>query len=189
MFLKKVNLWFKIALLACLSLLLTACASQQLDLTYSTVGANMGGTNSPELQVMELQNRLPEPYIGITSGGEHFEAKTSVTDWATRALTDELVRIGVRATYGGGAASSGTKTLKGSLDKLWLEQTGVGQYRVKISITIEMPSSGNTFLHQTFNAEQSSLIMPNDKNLSDLLESTLRDAVTPAAATIKNRLQ
>ena len=188
MFLKKMNSLFKASLLLCLSLLLSACASQQVDLIYSTEGASMGAINSPELQVMELQNRLAEPYIGINSSGEHFEARTSPTAWVTRALTDELVKIGVRANYGG-AVSGNAKSIKGSLDRLWLEQTGTGQYKIRISITIEMPSSANTFLNQTFNAEQSSLMMPSDKNFSDLFESTLRDAVVPAAAAVKGRLQ
>ena len=187
MFFKKMSFLFKISLLGCLSILLTACASQQVDLVYSTAGANMGATNTPELHVMELQNRLPEPYVGINSSGEHFEAKNSPTEWATRALTDELVRIGVRANYGGSSYGN-AKTIKGSLDRLWLEQTGAGQYKIRISITIEMPSSPNTFMNQTFNAEQTSFMMPSDKNFSDLFESTLRDAVVPAAAAIKGKL-
>lgn len=189
MFFKKINPLFKFFSLTCLFILLTGCASQQVDLIYSSKGASMAAINVPEVQVMELQNRLSEPYIGINSSGEHFEATTPPTEWVTRALTDELVRIGVRANYSGGAAYGNAKTIKGSLDKLWLEQTGAGQYKVKIAITIDMPSSANTFLNQTFTSEESSFMMPSDKNFSELLESALRDAVVPAAAAVKNRLQ
>lgn len=165
------------------AMFVSGCAGQQVALNYHTIGASMPASGLPEVQIAEFQNNLNQSHIGVNSSGEYFEAVSPPTQWATRAFTDELVRLGVKAGYGGG------KAVTGSLDQLWIEQTGPGQYKARVSITVRITEPNGASFHQNFNSEQSDLFLPSDSNISELLESTLRNVTVPAAEVIKGRLR
>ncbi len=170
--------------------LLNGCAGQQVELKYSPLGASMSTTPGlPTVMIEELQNNTGQTTIGVDSDGSAFESASSPTAWVSEAITDELVRLGVRASYTPYSSSNSEYTIKGSLEQLWLEQTGPGQYKAKIKISIQFPKNaeGMTFT-KTYNAEESSFILPSNANISELMESVLRSAAIAAASEIKANL-
>lgn len=186
----KFNAWLKLAVLSIFVFAVSACTGQQVNLVYNPVGPSMGAANElPAVIIEEFQSAMPQQSVGENSDGEPYTATSSPTAWVSEALADELVRLGVRASYSPYTTAS-SYVIKGSLDKLWIEQTGTAQYKVKVAITIQLPENKNgvTF-KKSYNAEQSAVIVPTDANLSELAESTLRDLLVPVAQEIKNQLQ
>lgn len=166
---------------------LTGCAGQQVDLKYNPVGPSMStAPGLPSVMIAEFQN-AGQADIGVNSNGDPFQPKSSTTAWVSEAVANELVRLGVRASYS--PYSSSEYTIKGTLDRLWLEETGPGQYKASIAITIEFPQNADRqIIKRSYNAEESSFMLPSDSNISGLLESVLRDVATRAANEIKGNL-
>ena len=170
--------------------LLSGCAGQQVDLTYSPLGPTMStAPGLPTVMIEELQNNTGQTSIGVDSDGSAFESASSPTAWVSGAIADELVRLGVRASYSPYSSGGSEYTIKGSLEQLWLEQTGPGQYKAKIKINVQFPKNkdGMTFT-KTYNAEESSFILPSNSNISELMESVLRTVAIAAANEIKTNL-
>lgn len=182
------NTW-RILLVAGFCFFLTACAGNRIDLTYNPVGVTMPSENL-SIQIPDFTSKLSSPrQIGAKSNGETFEATDSPTAWVSQALTEELVRSGVQASYIASGTSNGPVVLTGTLDRLRIEQVGSSEYKVKIAITVQLINkTARTTFKQSFNAEQNTYVLPTDKNLAELMESTLRDVVVPAALAIKSKL-
>ena len=180
-----------LALVAIVSLAaLTGCAGQHVELKYNPVGSSMSAVPGlPTVMVSEFQNNTGQQYIGADSDGEPFEGTSSPTAWVSEAIADELVRSGVRARYTPYSSYTSEYTIKGTLDQLWLEQTGPGQYKARIAITIEFPQNADrAVVKRSYNSEQSSFMLPSDSNVSELMESVLRDVATRAANEIKTTI-
>lgn len=169
---------------------LAGCAGQQVELKYNPVGPSMSAsTGLPTVMISEFQNNTGQQHIGADSDGEPFEGASSPTAWISEAVADELVRIGVRASYTPYSSYTSEYTIKGTVDQLWLEQTGPGQYKARIAITIEFPQNAErAVVKKSYNSEQSSFMLPSDSNVSELMESVLRDVATRAAEEIKANL-
>ncbi|MBQ4132903.1 MAG: hypothetical protein IJD04_04110 [Desulfovibrionaceae bacterium] len=168
----------------------SACTGQQVNLAYNALGPSMGpDSDLPAVMIEEFQNVTGQEGVGADSDGEVYTANRPPAQWISEALTDELVRLGVRAGYSPYASGS-DYIIRGKLERFWVEQIGTAQYSVKISVSIQLPQDANgVAFTKTYNAEQSSVIMPTDAALSELVEDTLRDVVVPAAQEIKNHLQ
>ena len=182
--------YLKTAIILGIVFMLSACANQQVSLVYNAIGPSMGTASTmPAVMVEQFQSSVSQEAIGADSDGAAYSADKAPAVWVTEALTDELVRLGVRASYSPYASSSNC-IIKGSLDQLWLEQTGMGQYKVNIRLSVQLPpDAAGTSVRKSYTAEQSSVFMPTDANFSELIESTLRDAVVSAAQDIKKYLQ
>jgi len=165
----------------------TGCAGQQVELKYDPVGSSMSTVPGlPTVMVSEFQNNTGQQHIGADSDGEAFEGTSSPTAWVSEAVADELVRIGVRASYSPYSSYTTEYNIKGTIDQLWLEQTGPGQYKARIAITIEFPQNADrAVVKKSYSSEQSSFMLPSDANVSELMESVLRDVATRAANEIK----
>ena len=176
-------------LLLVAALSLTACAGNRVDLNYSPIGPSLDtASNLPSVMVAEFQNGTGQLSVGADSDGAAIEPASSPTAWVSEALADELVRLGVRASYTPYSTATGY-TIQGTLDQFWIEQTGPAQYKVKISATVELPRDrAGVGFRKSYHAEQSSMIMPTDASLSELVQSTLRDLLTPMALELKSHL-
>lgn len=168
---------------------LVGCAGDKVGLAYNSLGPSMNASPElPTVAIPEFQNGMPSTQIGVSSGGKPLEANSSTITWVTEAFTDELVRLGVRANDSSYPRVN-DYMVSGSLDQLWIEETGPAQYSVKVAITIELTQpAGQVIFKKTFNAEQNTFFVPTDANISELVESTLRDVLTMATVEVKSQL-
>lgn len=168
---------------------LAGCSGHKVELIYHSLGPSMSADpNLPVIMVSEFQNGMPDTQIGTDSDGEPFEANSSVTAWATESFANELVRLGVRASYSP-YLSPDVYIIKGTLDQLWIEKNGPSQYTVKIALSIEFPQTTDlVVLKKSYTAEQSSPFVLTDADISKLVESTMQDVVIKAAVETKAQL-
>ena len=183
----------KISALAFLLLALPAlagCAGDMVNLRYVPVGP-VAQNSGKHITLLELEDRRPQTAgVGQRQDGGLFTADARMTDWVSRALADEFTRQGVQVYYAGeGISSPGAPTISGSVDELWLVETGNTSYEVNMRMALVLSDSNGKTLHtESFRCEQSAQFIPSESNISNLMADTLRDLVAPAAQTMSGRI-
>ena len=178
------------AFLLLLLTVLTGCAGDVINLHYVPVGpvAQNAGKN---ITLLELEDRRPQTTgVGQRKDGDLFMADVRVTDWVSRALADEFTRQGVQVYYAGeGVSAPGAPVISGSVDELWLVETGNTSYVVNMKMTLRLnDSNGKLIYTESFWCKQDAQFVPSESNISNLMADTLRDLVAPAAQTMRNRI-
>ncbi len=183
----------KISALAVLLLALSAltgCAGDMVNLHYVPVGP-VAQSSGKYITLLELEDRRPQTAgVGQRQDGGLFTADARVTDWVSRALGDEFARQGVQVYYAGeGVSSPGAPVISGSVDGLWLMETGNTSYEVNMKMTLVLSDSNGKLVYtESFWATQTAQFMPSESNISNLMADTLRDLVAPAAQTMSGRI-
>jgi hypothetical protein len=170
--------------------LVSGCAGNVVNLHYVPVGAVLQSTGK-QVTVFELEDRRPQVSgVGQRKDGGLFVGDARVTDWVSRALVNEFLRQGVQAYYAGeGMSSPGAPMISGSVDVLWLTETGNTSYDVEMKITLFLSdSNGKAIYTESFWCKQSAQFIPSESNISNLMTDTLRDLVVPAAQAMRDRL-
>ena len=179
---------------ALLGLLLTAglisgCTGNVVKLNYVPTGAMLQSTGK-QVTLLELEDRRPNTAgIGERKDGELFTGDARVTDWASRALADEFIRLGVGVYYAGeGLSSPNAPVLSGSVDTLWLKETGNTSYEVEIKITLVLSDSRGKRIHQeSFWGQQTLRAFPSESKFSELMADALHDVTAPAAQAMSRK--
>lgn len=169
---------------------ISGCASNVVKLNYVPVGAMLQSTGKTAV-LLELEDRRPNTSgIGQRKNGELFTGDATVTDWVSRALADELTRQGVSVSYaGGGLSSPGARVISGSLESLWLKETGNTSYEVEMKMHLTLTDSNGKLIYQNnFQCWQNAQFLPTESKISDLMADSLHDLVFPAAQTIGGKL-
>ena len=178
------------ALLLLVLLALTGCAGDMVNLHYVPMGP-VAQNSGKHITLLELEDKRPQTTgVGQRKDGGLFAADARVTDWVSRALAEEFVRQGVQVYYAGeGVSSPGASTISGSVDELWLMETGNTSYEVNIKITLVLSdSNGKRICTENFWRKQTAQFLPSESNISNLMTDTLRDVVAPAAQTMRGRI-
>ena len=171
-------------------LTLTGCAGDMVNLHYVPVGP-VSQNSGKHITLLELEDRRPQTAgVGQRQDGGLFTSDARVTDWVSRALADEFTRQGAQVYYAGeGVSSPGSPTVSGSVDELWLLETGNTSYEVNMTITLNLiDSSGKRIYTESFRCKQTAQFIPSESNISNLMADTLRDLVAPAAQTMTSRI-
>ena len=186
----KINKIFSLpALIALFSILAAGCANNVVSLKYVATGPTLQNTGKTVI-VQELVDQRSITELGRRDNGDYFAADVRVSDWVSRALADEFTRQGVNVSYTGeGYMALSAPTISGTVDTLWLEETGTTSFVADMKITLQLHDSTGKFIYQeSFWCKQTARFMPNDSNISELMTDTLRDLVAPAAQAMGKRL-
>ena len=170
--------------------LIGGCAGDVVNLHYVAVGPVLQSSGK-QVTLLELEDRRPQAgAVGQRKDGGLFSSDVRVSDWVSRALADEFVRRGVQVYYAGeGVSSAGAPVISGSVDNLWLTETGNTSYDVDMKITLHLSdSNGKAIYTESFWCKQNAQFFPSESNISNLMSDTLRDLVAPAAQAMGNRL-
>ncbi len=170
--------------------LMSGCAGDVVNLHYVPVGPVLQSTGK-QVTLLELEDRRPQTAgVGQKQDGGLFAADARVTDWVSRALADEFARQGVQVYYAGeGISSPGAKVISGSVDELWLLETGNTSYDVNMKMTLLLSDSNGKLIYtESFWCKQTAQFLPSQSNISNLMADTLRDLVSPAAQAMRGRI-
>lgn len=95
--------------LCVLMVALSGCADNTIRLLFRPAPAGtVTDPYAPSLAVLRFEDKRPEVWIGQRMGenGGYFQAGSSVPEWVSRSLADELVLHGVKAFYAEDAQSA-----------------------------------------------------------------------------------
>lgn len=170
---------------------LSGCAGNTVRLLFrpAPVGA-VSDPYSPTVAVLRFEDKRPEVWIGQRMGenGGYFQAGSSVPEWVSRSLADELVRHGVKAFYAedakNAAALKPEYTLAGEVLQVWVTEINPTKYQVEVRFHVSMRLADRTW-GETFFSTQERTGMPGSELVEELLNDALRSAVSSSAVKIK----
>ena len=148
---------------------------------------------APSLAVLRFEDKRPEVWIGQRMGenGGYFQAGSSVPEWVSRSLADELVLHGVKAFYAEDAQSAAALkpeyTISGELLQVWVTEINPTKYQVEVRFHVTMRLADRTW-GETFFSTQERTGMPGSRIVEELLNDALRSAVNSSAAKIRGVL-
>ncbi len=169
---------------------LIGCAPKSaIDLKYEPTGINLEPCPG-SIAVVELADKRPQSAIGETKDGESFYAKTSVTEWVSRALYDELLGGGCQVEYHQKKYKFDTDfTLTGDIEEIFVRQKSLSDYAASMKLRIAATAGGNKVYGKTFTSTLGKTTVPspgvNTKVLSELLQGMMRELVPEVRDSLK----
>lgn len=174
-----------------LTFLVSGCADNTIRLLYRPApDGTVSDPYAPTLAVLRFEDKRPEVWIGRRMGenGGYFQAGSSVPEWVSRSLADELLLQGVKAFYAEDAQSAAARkpeyTLSGELLQVWMTEINPTKYQVEVRFRVSMRLADRTW-SETFFSTQERSGMPGSRMVEELLNDALRSAVNTSAAKIK----
>ena len=161
---------------------LIGCAPKTaIDLKYQPTGINLEPCPG-SIAIVELADKRPQSAIGETKDGKAFYGKTSVPEWVTRALHDELASGGCQVEYHRKKYEFDTDfTLTGDLEEIFVRQKSLSDYSASMKLRIAVTADGKKVYGKTFSSTLGKTTVPspgvNTKVLSELLQGMMRELV------------
>ncbi len=193
-FCRRTALFSVLFALCVLTVSLSGCADNTVRLLFRPAPAGtIVDPYAPTLAVLQFEDKRPEVWIGRRMGenGGYFQAGSSVPEWVSRSLADELVLHGVKASYAedekSAEALKAEHTLAGELLQVWVTEINPTKYQVEVRFRVTMKLADRTW-SETFFSTQERSGMPGSAIVEELLNDALRSAVNSAAAKIRGVL-
>ena len=161
--------------------LISCAAKTTVDLRYQPAGINMAPC-SKSISVVELEDARDRTAVGETNEGKLFFGKTSVAEWISRALYDELAKSGCRVEYHEKEYAFETDyTLIGEIKEVFVKQESLKDYGASMRLRIEVKADGKKVFGKNFSSTYSKTTVPspgvNSKVLTALLQGMMRELV------------
>lgn len=177
----------KVLLSAATLVLLSACGTTQVGLSYQAARAGPA-IESPApvaVGVFKDQRGEPETWIGAIRGGFGNPLKTIETSQPVSQLVQAAMAEGLKSR-GVSTGGGGLRQVSGTVTKLFCNQLAVREATVEIVLNVTDPTGSRTVFSRTFsatnteNAGLSSGVFASPEDLRALTERTLRQVIDSA---------
>lgn len=178
-------------LLAATLLVLAACGTTNMvRLIYAPAdGTVLPIPSAPRVTVVMFEDQRPHGQIGVRRDGSSFTASSTVSDWVSRSLADELTRLGLQVSFANtvdqARASSPDYIVTGVVREVWLKELRPTEYTTSMRMTISMAGRNGQLFTETLSGGQNKQVLPVSGETDKLLAETLRDVLQPAARKIQ----
>ncbi len=178
-----------------LTFLLCACSpGNALRLNYSTAGTSEAPkADAPKVCVLVFEDARGKADIGQRADGSPYTPKSSVTDWISHALAEELTRLGLQVSYATSPAqaeSSGADfIIKGSVEEIWLAEVSSTSFTCSLRVKIGLYNKNRIMFTDVYSSSMSKRVIPFANPGPDILSETLNDLVRPAAIKINAQIR
>ncbi len=185
---KAVSIGLVIVLLGAIGLI--GCASKSaIDLQYQTTGINLEPCPG-SISVVQLNDKRPKSAIGVTKDGKEFYPKTSVSEWVSRALYDELDRGGCNVEFYQKNYKFDTDfTLTGDILEIFVTQKSLTDYSASMKLRMVATAAEKKVYEKTFSSTlgKTAVVSPgiNTKVLAELLQGLMREMVPEVRDSLK----
>ena len=160
-----------------------------VDLRYAPAGINVAPC-SKAVSVVELVDKREQTAVGETKDGDLFFGKTSVTEWVSKALYDELAKSGCRVEYHEKEYDFDTDyTLVGEIEELFVKQNSLTDYSASMRLKLNVKADGQKVFGKSWATTYSktAVVSPgvNSKVLTGLLQGLMQEVVPEIRDNLK----
>lgn len=182
----------KLPALIVLVLFLAACGpgnTVQLLSPPPLPASTVPSPNAPSVSVVNFKDdRLDPAAIGKRRDGSAFTTSGDAATWISRALADDLARLGLRVTFAMSTdlarKSNPDYLVTGTVNEIWLNETSATSMTAQMRINCTLASRKGKLWTESCNTSQSRAGLPSGDAADTLLLDTLRDLVKPVADKI-----
>ena len=160
-----------------------------VDLRYAPAGINVAPC-AKTISVVALEDKREQTAVGETKDGNLFFGKTSVTEWVSKALYDELAKSGCRVEFHDKEYEFDTDyTLVGEIEELFVKQNSLTDYSASMRLKLDVKADGQKVFGKSWATTYSkkTVVSPgvNSKVLTQLLQGLMREVVPEVRDNLK----
>ena len=173
--------------------LLAACGpSNNVRLIYNTnTSAVLPLPGSPSVAVVMFNDERTRQYIGERKDGSVFTASSTIADWFSRSLADELGRQGVQVSFAStleqARAANPTYIVTGTITDVWLQEQSATRVQCTIKAKVALSNTGAPVHPVRFRHRKPAVRHAQGPAGSGRQEDPEPDPLIPEAPSIKTR--
>ena len=134
----------------------------------------------------------PRQYIGERKDGSVFTASSTIADWFSRSLADELGRQGVQVSFAStleqARAANPTYIVTGTITDVWLQEQSATRVQCTIKAKVALSNKKGVLYSENLSSTQERQFIPSASAIESLLSDTLKDLLVPAAKKIQSQI-
>ena len=186
---RRLSLSFCAVLLFAATVLTGCLAQNNIRLLYNASGASaLPVATAPRVAVVVFEDQRGRLDIGVRKDGSPFQPSSSVAEWVSQSLADELARQGAQVSL----ATSMTQAQAGQPDyivggvveRVWLTEQSMSKYDAVIRIQTRLYSQKQGVVTKNFASQQEKTGIPGAALAEQTLSSTLGDVLKNASLSI-----
>lgn len=182
-------------LLVLAALALSACApGNSVRLLYSPPDAAvLPDPSAPRVTVVMFEDKRPVVQVGERKDGTSFVAASTVSDWVSRSLADELARQGLQVSFAltpeQARAGGPDYIVTGVVNEVWLKELKTTEFSTSMKLAVSVSDYTKVLYTEHLSGGQSKQVIPASDVVEKLLAETLRDVLQPAARKIQSTVK
>ena len=128
----------------------------------------------------------------IKMDGSVFTASSTIADWFSRSLADELGRQGVQVSFAStleqARAANPTYIVTGTITDVWLQEQSTTRVQCTIKAKVALSNKKGVLYSENLSSTQERQFIPSASAIESLLSDTLKDLLVPAAKKIQSQI-
>ena len=170
-----------------------ALRNNNVRLIYNTnTSAVLPLPGSPSVAVVMFNDERTRQYIGERKDGSVFTASSTIADWFSRSLADELGRQGVQVSFAStleqARAANPTYIVTGTITDVWLQEQSATRVQCTIKAKVALSNKKGVLYSENLSSTQERQFIPSASAIESLLSDTLKDLLVPAAKKIQSQI-
>ena len=172
------------------ALTLAGCAPKDtVRLLYTPVTPSvLPAPTAPRVAVVLFEDKRGKQEIGTRSKGGVFSAATSVPEWISRSLADEISRMGPQVSYAPSIQLAQSARpdyiVTGTVEEVWVKESNPTTYAATVRISFNVANRQGSVYSQNLSSSQEKTGLPSSGMVEDLLTGTKREVLGVAASKI-----
>lgn len=174
---------------------LTGCLAQNnVRLLYNTGGAAaLPVATAPRVAVVVFEDQRGRLDVGVRKDGSPFQPSSSVAEWVSQSLADELARQGAQVSLATSMAQAQAGQpdyiVGGVVERVWLTEQSMSKYDAVIRIQTRLYSQKQGVVTKNFASQQEKTGIPGAALAEQTLAGTLNDVLKNASLSIMSSMR
>ena len=174
---------------------LTGCLAQNnVRLLYNPSGtAALPVATAPRVAVVVFEDQRGRIDIGTRKDGSPFQPSSSVAEWVSQSLADELARQGAQVSLATSMAQAQAGQpdyiVGGVVERVWLTEKSISNYDAVIRIQTRLYSQKQATVSRSFASQQEKTGIPGAALAEETLSSTLADVLKNASMSLMGAMR
>lgn len=174
---------------------LTGCLAQNnVRLLYNTGGAAaLPVATAPRVAVVVFEDQRGRLDVGVRKDGSPFQPSSSVAEWVSQSLADELARQGAQVSLATSMAQAQAGQpdyiVGGVVERVWLTEQSMSKYDAVIRIQTRLYSQKQGVVTKNFASQQEKTGIPGASLAEQTLAGTLNDVLKNASLSIMSSMR
>lgn len=191
---RRLSLAFCAVLLFAAAVLTGCMAQNNVRLLYNTSGsAVLPVSTAPRVTVVVFEDQRGRLDIGARKDGSPFQPSSSVAEWVSQSLADELARQGAQVSVASSMAQAQAGQpdyiVGGVVERVWLTEKSLSTYNAVIRIQTRLYSQKQAAVTKSFASQQEKTGIPGSALPEETLSGTLADVLGNAAMSIMGAMR
>lgn len=179
----------------CLALMQVACGpGNSVRLIYTPAGETVfPQPNAPRVVVVMFEDERTQQPLGLRRDSTTIAPSSSIPDWVSRSLGDELARLGLQVSYATtmaqAKAANPAYIVSGVVREVWLKEISATTMTASVRVSVTLTGRKGKLYEENFSSSQEKQGLLTATLAENLLADTVRDVLAPAAFKIQSHLQ